>query len=148
MTATLANIDQQFRTILAPDSPGAHACRRHPQPTAKLILEPATEQQLAAALRIANDGNLAVSRAVAQNKPGHPPARADNPSTKRLDRILGHVWSDMTVSVEAGCTVACSKPWRNTASAWLRSYRPQHRHHRRHPSPRPAHFRVRPPATW
>jgi glycolate oxidase FAD binding subunit len=75
----------------------------------RLILEPDSEQQLAAALRIANDANLAVIPRGGGTKQawGNPPTRADIIlSTKRLDKILEHVWSDMTVSVEAGCTVA------------------------------------------
>jgi len=75
----------------------------------KLLLEPATEQQLAATLRLANEANLAVIPRGGGTKQawGNPPIRADVIlSTKRLDKILEHVWSDMTVSVEAGCTVA------------------------------------------
>jgi len=110
MAATSAYIDQQFRAILAPDSireaTPADAIRSQ-QP--KLILEPANEQQLAAAMRAANDANLAVIPRGGGTKQawGNPPTRADVVlSTKRLDKILEHVWSDMTVSVEAGCTVA------------------------------------------
>ena len=110
MAATLANIEHQFRAILAPDSireatPADAIRNQQPQ----LILEPANEQQLAAALRAANDANLSVIPRGGGTKQawGNPPTRADVIlSTKRLDRILEHVWSDMTVSVETGCTVA------------------------------------------
>ena len=37
---------------------------------------------------------------------GNAPQRADIIlSTARLDRVLEHAWADLTVSVEAGCTV-------------------------------------------
>src|SRR5882724_9726701 len=100
MAATSAYIDQQFRAILAPDSireaTPADTIRSQ-QP--KLILEPANEQQLAAAIRAANDANLAVIPRGGGTKQawGNPPTRADVVlSTKRLDKILEHVWSDMT----------------------------------------------------
>jgi glycolate oxidase FAD binding subunit len=110
MTATFPNIAPEFRAILAPDSIRAATpadAIHNLQP--KLILEPATEQQLAATLRLANDANLAVIPRGGATKQawGNPPTRADLIlSTKRLDKILEHVWSDMTVSVQAGCTVA------------------------------------------
>lgn len=74
-----------------------------------LVLAPATEQQLAAALRVANNADLAVIPRGAGTKLnwGNPPQRADLIlSTARLNRIIEHVWADLTVSVEAGCTVA------------------------------------------
>jgi len=38
---------------------------------------------------------------------GNPPARADVIlSTLKLNRIIEHAWADLTVTVEAGCTVA------------------------------------------
>jgi len=110
MTATSANAAPGFRSILDPDSIRAATpadAIRNFQP--KLILEPATEQQLAATLRLANDANLTVIPRGGATKQawGNPPTRADIIlSTKRLDKILEHVWSDMTVSVQAGCTIA------------------------------------------
>lgn len=76
----------------------------HPQ----LILEPATEQQLAAALRLVNESKLAVIPRGGGTKFGwgNPPALADVIlSTARLNKILEHAWADLTVTVEAGCTV-------------------------------------------
>jgi glycolate oxidase FAD binding subunit len=110
MTATSANIEPDFRSILDPDAVRAATTAdaiRNLQP--KLILEPATEQLLAAALRLANQANLAVIPRGGATKQSwaNPPTRADIIlSTKRLDKIIEHVWSDMTVSVQAGCTVA------------------------------------------
>lgn len=75
----------------------------------RLVLEPANETELAAALRASNEAGLAVIPRGGGTKPGwgNPPARADVIlSTIRLNKIIEHVWADLTVSVEAGCTVA------------------------------------------
>ena len=110
MATPSTTLESDFRAILGDQgvilATSADAIRNQ-QP--KLILEPANELHLAAALRIANDANLAVIPRGGSTKQawGNPPTRADIIlSTKRLDKILEHVWSDMTVSVEAGCTVA------------------------------------------
>src|ERR1051325_3203338 len=74
----------------------------------QLILEPATEQQLAAALCLANEASLAVIPRGGGTKLawGNPPTRADIIlSTARLNKILEHAWADLTVTVEAGCTI-------------------------------------------
>lgn len=73
----------------------------------QLILEPATEQQLAVALRLADESKLAVVSRGGSTKLGwgNPPTRADIVlSTARLNKILEHAWADLTVTVEAGCT--------------------------------------------
>jgi glycolate dehydrogenase FAD-binding subunit len=73
-----------------------------------LILEPATEQHLAETLRLANEAGLAVIPRGGATKLGwgNPPSRADLIlSTARLNRILEHAWADLTVTVEAGCTI-------------------------------------------
>ncbi|HYL61960.1 MAG TPA: FAD-binding oxidoreductase [Candidatus Methylomirabilis sp.] len=98
-----------FRAILAPDSiraasPADVVCGLQPQ----LVLEPARESELAAALRLANDAGLAVIPRGGGTKLGwgNSPSRADvMVSTKRLDKIIEHVWADLTVTVEAGCTI-------------------------------------------
>jgi glycolate dehydrogenase FAD-binding subunit len=74
----------------------------------RLVVEPATEQELAAALRLANDAGLSVIPRGGGTKLGwgNPPARADLIlSTSRLNKIIEHPWADLTVSVEAGCTI-------------------------------------------
>ena len=74
----------------------------------RLLVEPATEQELAAALRLANDAGLSVIPRGGGTKLGwgNPPARADLIlSTSQLDKIIEHPWADLTVSVEAGCTI-------------------------------------------
>lgn len=110
MATTPVELEHDFRAVLAPDSVRAGTtsdgvCGLQP----RCALEPATEQQLAAALRVANDANLAVIPRGGGTKLswGNAPQRADLLlSTKRLDKIIEHVWADLTVSVEAGCTVA------------------------------------------
>src|SRR5690348_14525473 len=75
---------------------------------AQFILEPATESQLADALRLANESKLAVIPRGGGTKLGwgSPPARADIIlSTMRLNHVLEHAWADLTVTVEAGCTI-------------------------------------------
>jgi glycolate dehydrogenase FAD-binding subunit len=73
-----------------------------------IIVEPATEQELASVLRLANDAGLGVIPRGGGTKLGwgNPPARADLVlSTSRLDKIIEHAWADLTVTVEAGCTI-------------------------------------------
>jgi len=109
MQATPLDIENEFRAILQPDfiRPATAAdkvCGVQP----KLVLEPTDEQQLAAALRLANDANLAVIPRGGGTKLGwgNPPQRADLiVSTARLDKIIEHAWSDLTVTVEAGCAI-------------------------------------------
>src|SRR5689334_5822796 len=63
----------------------------------QLILEPVNEQQLANALCLANESNLAVVPRGGGTKLGwgNPPARADVIlSTARLNRVLEHAWAD------------------------------------------------------
>ena len=109
MPTTPLDIEHEFRAILAPDSiraatPADAVCSVQP----RLILEPSNEEQLAAVLRHANDANLAVIPRGGGTKLswGNPPQRADVIlSTARLNKIIEHVWADLTVSVEAGCTI-------------------------------------------
>src|SRR5580693_10328455 len=109
MPTPLLHIENEFRTVLAPDSLRAATsadavCGRQPQ----LVLEPANEQQVAAVLRLATGAGLAVIPRGGGTKIswGTPPARADIIlSTSRLDKMIEHAWADLTVSVEAGCTI-------------------------------------------
>jgi glycolate oxidase FAD binding subunit len=73
-----------------------------------IVVEPGNEQELAAVLRLVNEANLAVIPRGGGTKLswGNPPARADLIlSTVRLDKIIEHVWADLTVTLEAGCTL-------------------------------------------
>jgi glycolate oxidase FAD binding subunit len=109
MPTTPLDIEHEFRAILAPDSIRAataadSVCDVQP----RLILEPVNEQQLAPVLRLANDAGLTVIPRGGSTKLswGNTPTRADIIlSTARLDKIIEHAWADLTVSVEAGCTI-------------------------------------------
>ena len=73
------------------------------------VVEPANEEEVSTALGCANRDGLAVIPRGGGTKLdwGNPPARADLIlSTAKLDRVLEHAWADLTVTVEAGCTVA------------------------------------------
>jgi glycolate oxidase FAD binding subunit len=75
----------------------------------KLVAEPGSEQELAKVLKVANAAGLAVIPRGGGTKLewGNPPARADLIlSTGRMNRVIEHAWADLTVSVEAGCTIA------------------------------------------
>jgi glycolate dehydrogenase FAD-binding subunit len=74
----------------------------------RMIFEPGNETELAAGLRCANGAGLSVLPRGGGTKTGwgNPPAHADLIlSTARLDRVIEHAWADLTVSVEAGCTI-------------------------------------------
>lgn len=76
----------------------------HPQ----TIVEPGDEQELSAILKLANEDGLAVIPRGGGTKLGwgNPPMRADVVvSTARLNRVVEHAWADLTVTVEAGCTI-------------------------------------------
>jgi glycolate oxidase FAD binding subunit len=72
-------------------------------------IAPANQRELAAALKDSSGAGLAIRPRGGGTKSdwGNPPSRVDAIlSTERLDRIVEHVWGDLTVTVEAGCTVA------------------------------------------
>jgi glycolate oxidase FAD binding subunit len=74
----------------------------------QMIFEPGSETELAAALRYGNATGLGVVPRGGGTKVcwGNPPVRADLIlSTARLNRVIEHAWADLTVSVEAGCTI-------------------------------------------
>src|SRR5215469_970669 len=74
----------------------------------KLLLSPGTEVELAEVLRLCNAVGLAVIPRGGGTKLdwGNPPSRADFIlSAARMNRVLEHAWADMTVTVEAGCTI-------------------------------------------
>lgn len=108
MPAT-TSIEQQLTAILgAQNLRPATAADSLYGLTPKFVAEPATEQQLAAALAFANDAGLSVIPRGGGTKLdwGNPPQSADLIlSTARLNKILEHAWADLTVTVEAGCTI-------------------------------------------
>src|SRR2546429_2584247 len=74
----------------------------------KLVIEPGTERELAEILRLSNEAGLAVIPRGGGTKLGwgNSPARADVIlSTARMTEIIEHAWADLTVTVEAGCTI-------------------------------------------
>src|SRR6266852_1717631 len=74
----------------------------------KLVIEPGTEKELAEELRLANEAGLGVIPRGGGTKLewGNSPARAGLIlSTARLNEIIEHAWADLTVTVEAGCTI-------------------------------------------
>ena len=74
----------------------------------QFVVEPASEQELAAVLSCANGAEIAVIPRGGATKLtwGNPPKPAGLIlSTARLNRILEHAWADLTVTVEAGCTL-------------------------------------------
>src|SRR5712692_7055808 len=74
----------------------------------KLVIEPGTEKELAEVLRLANEAGLGVIPRGGGTKLGwgNPPSGADLIlSTARLAEIIEHAWADLTVTVEAGCTI-------------------------------------------
>jgi glycolate oxidase FAD binding subunit len=74
----------------------------------KFVAEPATEQEISKILACANEAAMKVIPRGAGTKLGwgNPPTHADLIlSTVRLNRVLEHAWADLTVTVEAGCTI-------------------------------------------
>jgi glycolate oxidase FAD binding subunit len=74
----------------------------------QMVIEPGSAEELAAALRCVTAAGLAIAPRGSGTKLGwgNPPQRCDAVlSTARLNRLLEHAWADLTVIVEAGCTV-------------------------------------------
>jgi len=72
------------------------------------VLEPRDEREAAAILCDANQAGRAVTPRGGGTKIGwgNPASSADVVlSTTRLNRVIEHAWGDLTVTVEAGCTV-------------------------------------------
>ena len=72
-------------------------------------VEPADEKETAALLRSANESGQAVIPTGGGTKLdwGNPPRQADILlSMRRQNKVIEHAWADLTVTVEAGCTVA------------------------------------------
>lgn len=73
------------------------------------MVEPESEQAVSEVLRCADRDGLAVIPRGGGTKQdwGNPPTRAGLVlSTARLNRVIEHAWADLTVTVEAGCTIA------------------------------------------
>ena len=73
-----------------------------------LVVEPGNEQELAKVLKLANAAGLTVIPRGGGTKLewGNRPTHADVIlSTAQMNRVIEHAWADLTVSVEAGCTI-------------------------------------------
>jgi glycolate oxidase FAD binding subunit len=105
----MANPWDKLRTIGSPDQwrdagPEDNVAGAQP----KMVFEPISEVELAAVLREADSAGLSVVPRGSGSKLGwgNPPIRADLVlSTTRLNRVIEHASADLTVSVEAGCTI-------------------------------------------
>src|ERR1700730_10103614 len=74
----------------------------------KLVIEPGVERELAEILRLSNEAGLTVIPRGGGTKLswGNAPACVDLIlSTARMTEIIEHAWADLTVTVEAGCTI-------------------------------------------
>ena len=72
-------------------------------------VEPRSEQEVAECLRLAHgEGTPVIPRGGGTKSGwGNPPLHAGIMlSTARLNRVIEHAWADLTVTVEAGCTIA------------------------------------------
>jgi len=72
-------------------------------------VEPADERETSVILRSANEAGQAVIPTGGGTKLdwGNPPRKADVLlSLHRQNRVIEHAWADLTVTVEAGCTIA------------------------------------------
>lgn len=104
-----SSIEEKLRSALGPEilratTSGDAVSGALPQ----FVAEPDNEQQLAAILSMANEAGIAVIPRGGGTKLdwGNPPKRVELIlSTARLNRILEHAWADLTVTVEAGCTL-------------------------------------------
>lgn len=102
-------IEEQLRSALGGQnlrdaSPGETVSGVQPQ----FVAEPGDEQQVASLVAAANQAGIAVIPRGGGTKLnwGNPPKRAELIlSTARLNRIVEHAWADLTVTVEAGCTL-------------------------------------------
>ncbi len=107
--AMTSSIEQQFVSIvgtsyLRPSTDRDYLTGARPG----FVVLPADEHQLAAVLSSANDRALGVIPRGGGTKLdwGNAPKKADVVlSTTRLNRIIEHAWADLTVTVEAGCTL-------------------------------------------
>ena len=102
-------LEEKLRAIVgATNVRAASTAKTFGEAQPRIVVEPESEKELASVLCLANEAGLAVIPCGGGTKLswGNSPARADLLlSTARLDKIIEHVWADLTVTVEAGCTM-------------------------------------------
>lgn len=109
MTPISSGLENNFRAVLGanhlhPATPADAVAGVRP----KLVVIPGSESELAEILCLSNEAGLAVIPRGGGTKItwGNPPSRADVIlSTARLNNVREHASSDLTVTVEAGCTI-------------------------------------------
>jgi glycolate oxidase FAD binding subunit len=104
-----SSFEENLRAIVGPENlRAASASDAVSGVLSQLVAEPDDAKQLAAALAFANEAGIAVVPRGGSTKLdwGNPPKRVQLVlSTARLNRIVEHAWADLTVTVEAGCTL-------------------------------------------
>lgn len=103
------DIEEKLRSIVGAEHlRPANAADRVASLQPAFVVEPGNEKEIAAVLQVANELGIAILPRGGGTKMdwGNAPSRADVIlSTARLNKIVEHVWADLTVTVEAGCTV-------------------------------------------
>ena len=104
-----SSIEENLRAVVGPGNLRAtSAADAVSGVVPQFVAEPYDEHQLASVLSLANEAGIAVVPRGGASKLdwGNPPQKADLIlSTPRLNRIVEHAWADLTVTVEAGCTL-------------------------------------------
>jgi len=104
-----SSIEENLRAVVGPQNlRAASAADAISGVLPQFIAEPDDEHQLASVLSLANEAGIAVVPRGGATKLdwGNPPQKADLIlSTARLNRIVEHAWADLTVTLEAGCTL-------------------------------------------
>jgi glycolate oxidase FAD binding subunit len=104
-----SSIEENLRAVVGPGNLRAtSAADAVSGVVPQFVAEPDDEHQLASLLSLANEAGIAVVPRGGATKLdwGNPPQKADLIlSTPRLNRIVEHAWADLTVTVEAGCTL-------------------------------------------
>ncbi len=102
-------IEEKLRTAVGPQNLRAATESDHVSGVfAQFVVEPDDERQLAHLLAAANEADITVIPRGGGTKLdwGNPPKRADAIlSLAKFNRIEEHAWADLTVTVEAGCTL-------------------------------------------
>jgi glycolate dehydrogenase FAD-binding subunit len=104
-----SSFEENLRAVVAPENlRAASAGDAVSGVLPPFVAEPDDEKQLAGALSLANDAGMTVVPRGGATKLNwaNPPKKVDLIlSTARLNRIVEHAWADLTVTVEAGCTL-------------------------------------------